>query len=80
MALEERSPGTRGLVTSAIGLGCMDMTGSYGNADESESIATIHKAIDLGVTMFDTGDIYGPFGNEKLLGRALAGRRDRPTG
>jgi aryl-alcohol dehydrogenase-like predicted oxidoreductase len=58
----------------------MDMTGSYGNADESESIATIHKAIDLGVTMFDTGDIYGPFGNEKLLGRALAGRRDRPTG
>jgi aryl-alcohol dehydrogenase-like predicted oxidoreductase len=76
MALEKRPLGSQGLVVSAIGLGCMGMTGSYGGADEPDSIATIHEAIDLGVTMFDTADIYGPFANEKLLARALAGRRD----
>ena len=76
MALEGRSLGTQGLAVSAIGLGCMGMTGSYGRADEPESIATIHEAIDLGVSMFDTADIYGPFANEKLVGRALVGRRD----
>ncbi|MFB9836245.1 aldo/keto reductase [Actinoallomurus acaciae] len=76
MMLERRSVGDRGLVVSAIGLGTMGMTGAYGPADEAESIATIKEALDLGVTMFDTADVYGPFANESLLGRALAGRRD----
>jgi aryl-alcohol dehydrogenase-like predicted oxidoreductase len=66
---------------SALGLGCMPMAGigkgMYGQADEAESIATIHRAIDLGVTLFDTAEIYGPLKNEELLGRAIRGRRDR---
>jgi aryl-alcohol dehydrogenase-like predicted oxidoreductase len=69
-----------GLKVSALGLGCMPMAGvtagMYGEANEAESIATVHRAIDLGVTFFDTAEVYGPYTNEKLLGRAIAGKRD----
>ena len=74
--METRTLGTQGLAVSAQGLGCMGMSQSYGSFDDNESIATIHRAIDLGVTFFDTAEVYGPFTNEELLGRALEGRRD----
>ena len=77
--LTTRKLGTRGLTTSTLGLGCMGMSQSYGTAeerDEGESIATVHRAIELGVTFFDTAEVYGPYTNEELLGRALKGRRD----
>jgi aryl-alcohol dehydrogenase-like predicted oxidoreductase len=75
-----RALGTQGLTVSALGLGCMSMSHAYGTAeerDERESIATVHRALELGVTFLDTAEVYGPFTNEELLGRALAGRRDR---
>ncbi len=72
-----RALGRQGLVVSAIGLGCMGMSQSYGPADEQESIATIHRAIDLGVFFLDTANVYGDGHNERLVGRAIADRRDR---
>src|SRR6185369_5348539 len=78
--MEKRRLGKNGLEVSAIGLGCMGMSYAYGTPeerDETESIATIHRAIELGVTFFDTAEAYGPFTNEELLARALHDRRDR---
>jgi aryl-alcohol dehydrogenase-like predicted oxidoreductase len=74
--LEKRTLGTEGLVVSALGLGCMGMSEFYGATDEEESIATIRRAIELGITLLDTSDAYGPFTNEQLVGRAIEGRRD----
>ena len=74
--MDQRNLGSEGLVVSSLGLGCMGMSEFYGTADEDESIATIHRAIELGITFFDTADMYGPFTNEKLVGKAIAGRRD----
>jgi aryl-alcohol dehydrogenase-like predicted oxidoreductase len=77
MTLPLRKLGRQGLEVSAIGLGCMGMSQSYGPADEAESIATLHRSIELGCTFLDTAEVYGPFTNEDLLGRALAGKRDK---
>ncbi len=74
--LPKRTLGRQGLVVSAIGLGCMGMSQSYGTPDDAESVATIHRALELGVDYFDTAEVYGPFTNETLLGRALKGRRE----
>ncbi len=75
MALPKRKLGSQGLEVSAIGLGCMGMSQSYGAADEAESIATLHRAIELGCTFLDTAEVYGPFTNEDLIGRALGPTR-----
>ena len=75
--MEKRKLGGQGLEVSTLGLGCMGMSFAYGGRDENESIATIHRALELGVTFFDTAEIYGPFENEILVGKALAGKRDR---
>jgi len=78
--MQIRTLGNSNLKVSAIGLGCMGMSQSYGTAeerDERESIATIHRALELGVTFFDTAEVYGPFANEELLARALEGKRER---
>lgn len=72
--MQRRKLGTRGLTVSALGLGCMGMTEVYGAIDDAESIATIHRAIELGVNFFDTAEVYGPYVNEELLGRALGGQ------
>jgi aryl-alcohol dehydrogenase-like predicted oxidoreductase len=77
MTTTRRTLGTHSpLEVSALGLGCMGMSEFYGTPDEAGGIATIHRALDLGVTFLDTADMYGPFTNEKLVGRAIAGRRD----
>jgi aryl-alcohol dehydrogenase-like predicted oxidoreductase len=72
-----RRLGSQGLEVSALGLGCMGMSQSYGTPDDRESIATLHRAVELGITFLDTAEVYGPFTNEELLGRALEGRRER---
>jgi aryl-alcohol dehydrogenase-like predicted oxidoreductase len=79
MTLATRKLGSQGLKVSAIGLGCMGMSQSYGPADEAESIATLHRAMELGCTFLDTAEVYGPHTNEALLGRALKGKRDQVT-
>jgi aryl-alcohol dehydrogenase-like predicted oxidoreductase len=75
--METRKIGSQGLAAGAIGLGCMGMTHAYGGGDETESIATIHHALDCGVTMLDTAEVYGPHTNEELVGKAIRGRRDQ---
>src|SRR5260221_10025275 len=72
-----RSLGQQGLIVSALGLGCMGMSQSYGLADEQESIATIYRAIELGMCFLDTANVYGDGHNERLVGRAIADRRDK---
>ena len=75
--MEKRRVGRQGLAVSAIGLGCMGMSEFYGPADEAEAVATIHRALELGIDLLDTADVYGPFKNEELVGRAIRDRRDR---
>jgi len=75
--MKSRALGREGLTVSALGLGCMGMSHAYGSRDDAESLATIERALELGVTLFDTAEVYGPFKNEELVGRALRRHRDR---
>jgi len=75
--MDTRTLGTQGLTVTALGLGCMGMSEFYGAADEAESVATIHRALDLGIAFLDTADMYGPYRNEELVRTALKGRRDQ---
>jgi aryl-alcohol dehydrogenase-like predicted oxidoreductase len=75
--METRKIGSQGLAAGAIGLGCMGMSHAYGAGDEAESIATIHRALDSGVTLLDTAEVYGPHTNEELVGKAIRGRRQQ---
>src|SRR3954462_2518916 len=76
-SIKTRRLGSQGLQTSALGLGCMGMSDFYGPSDEQQSVATIHRAIELGVNLLDTADMYGPHTNEQLVGRAIEGKRDK---
>ncbi len=76
--MQQRKLGQQ-LSVSALGFGCMGMTYAYGGQDEQDAIRTLHRAVDLGVTFFDTAEVYGPFENEKLVGKALKSFRDRVT-
>jgi aryl-alcohol dehydrogenase-like predicted oxidoreductase len=74
--MKKRNLGTQGLVVSQLGLGCMGMSEFYGPGNDAESVATIHRALDLGINLLDTADVYGPYTNEELVGRAIKGRRN----
>src|ERR1700709_1316909 len=75
--MERKKLGSQGLAVSAEGLGCMGMSAFYGPSDEAENLATLARAVELGVTFFDTAEIYGPFKNEMLLAKAFKGKRDK---
>ncbi|HKA24968.1 MAG TPA: aldo/keto reductase, partial [Candidatus Eisenbacteria bacterium] len=75
--MDKRTLGKQGLRVSALGLGCMGMTDAYGTRDDAESLATIDHMLELGMNFLDTADVYGPYTNERLVGKAIAGRREQ---